>query len=159
MTPELERIEAVFQDAAQIGPVQLIIEEDDMSENAFAVRGTLEVHLTKGLLDAVVERKYSPAMLFLIIGHELGHLSPLGRTKAGTMDGEIFADYWGLLLLEEMRNDGMPIDLYEAISLFNTGTFGVNGGGTHPSGATRYSYLKEKLDFWKANEHRAPEAG
>lgn len=85
--------------------------------------------------------KFTDEQIMFMFAHELGHVSPQGRPLAGTKAGEQFADYYALLLLDEMN-----VPILSAISLFHDAKVGGidAGGDTHGTNRERYERLLAK---------------
>ncbi len=156
----LETVEAKMNGEAGLDRhFDIVVEEEAPYIGAFSrVGDETKIYLTRGMVNAVKSGKMSKDTLLMIMGHEIGHfyahkLPPERYNR----DEEQFCDYTGLLMLEEMQSEGWPIDLYRAISFFLEIP-------NHPtdeeyySPQTRYQRLKDKIDYWKRTEHRAPEA-
>ena len=151
---ELSYIQSVMLDSAVLDvDVTFEIDEDASYIGAYARIDKPVIRVTRGFINAYKSGKLSKNMVMFVIGHELGHLGKVGKTKAGTMSGEIFADYWSILLLEEMQDAGVNVDIYDAIKFFYVIPHGVGAGDSlHPHPLDRYKYLKAKLDEWKSGK-------
>ncbi len=150
INPQFTQLKALVEDAAAIGPISISIDESAQYDGAYAERSTKRIFLTRGLVDGFLNGTYNLNHMLFVVCHEIGHISPAGAIVAGTADGEIYADYYSILLLDEMKTDGLNIDIYEAIKYFLIRP--SKGGELHAPSIVRYGYLKAKLDYWKAHE-------
>lgn len=129
------------------------------NSTAYAELETNRVYVSQQLLNDYHSGKYNYNHLLHIIGHEVGHLSNTGKDLARANDpgSEAFADFYGLLMLEEMQHDGFKVDLYDAIRRFLIRNGKDIPGGVHGDDSARYKALKDKLDYWARNAGRNSE--
>lgn len=127
---------------------------------AYAELETNRIYVSRHLLADYRSGKYNYNHLLHIIAHECGHLSKTGKDLALANDpgSEQFADYYGLLMLEEMQHDGFSVDLYDAIRRFLIRDGKDIPNGIHGDDSARYRALKEKLDDWERTKNRKPTA-
>lgn len=85
--------------------------------------------------------KLTDEQIIFVFAHEFGHISEQGRQLAETKAGEQFADFYALLLINEM-----DIPVLSAISVFHAPVFGPGNAhsDSHGSPNERYTRLIEK---------------
>jgi len=115
--PVIEQLHNDLRD--YVDPFTMMVAPTDYG-TAYAVLSTNTVCIPLSLIKAYRSGKYNYNQLLHVAAHECGHLSQTGKQKAyaNDADSESFADYYGLLLLEEMQHDGKNIDLYDVIKRF-----------------------------------------
>jgi GNAT superfamily N-acetyltransferase len=160
--PSIEADPIVTQLRQDIGDyaVPFTLHVDPTYQGAgYAELETNKVFISAALLREYRSGKYNYNHLLHIVAHECGHLSKTGKDLALSNDrgSERFADFYGLLLLEEMQHDGFPVDLYDAINRFLIRNGKDIPGGIHGDDIQRYRALKEKLDYWARNSGREPD--
>ena len=130
------------------------------NSTAYAELNSNRIYVSQQLLNDYRSGKYNYNHLLHIIAHECAHLSKTGKELAlsGDPGSEQFADYYGLLMLEEMQHDGFNVDLYDSIKRFLIRDGKDISNGIHGDDSERYRALKAKLDDWERTKHLEPTA-
>lgn len=149
-TLELQKYLDMIVDEAAEGPITWVLDADDDALNAHCHWSDSTIHIAQGVLRRLKSGELDIAQALMIVCHEVGHIGPNGHNDESPYHDEEYADYYGLLLLDELNTDyHLHLDLYDAIKLFLM--FGTGDDGVHRPGNVRYAYLKAKLDYWKAH--------
>ncbi len=155
---QLREISLLMEDNNADGDIAFAIDStNDNNVGAFARYDNRTIYLTKAMVKMFEEGKINRNQMMWIIGHELGHLSSNAKNMRGTMEEEIYCDMYSILLLDEMQHDGIPVDIYDAISYLKISP--GRGDSLHPHPAQRYAELLIKLNDWELTKKHKPSAG
>lgn len=126
---------------------------------AESLKSTNVVTVYPATVEAFRQGRITPSGLMFMICHELGHLAPAAKFSGGGMAEEKYADFYGLLLVDEIIEDhadttrlGVKLDLESAIHLFDILNVEKHVDGIHPQSAERIRYLQERIDLWKHHQ-------
>ncbi len=157
LTGSLRAISELMADNNANGDINFAIDTMNPSVGAFARYDNKTIYLTKSMVEMFESGRINKNQMMWVLGHELGHLSDGAKRMRGTMEEEEYCDMYSILLLDEMQQDGIPVDIHDAISYLKI--MPGQGDSLHPHPAQRYANLLIKLQDWKMTKHRKPSAG
>jgi len=147
----IEMVRIIGESAAEDIKPTCVIADDAEGFNCFANQAHGTITVNRGFLRALETGYITIDMAWLILSHEMGHLSEKANYFPDDKGQEMYADGYGLFLCDELNSEGQHINIREAIKVFLLKEF-KDGKSTHPDGAVRYAEAKKWVDSWDKNE-------
>lgn len=147
-SPNLSYGQVQLSDQRLMNLFKRVISEDNIRNDDIVVvdepgNGMMSASTSerKIFVNSTLVSQFTDEQIMFMIAHELGHMSAQGKPLNGPKAGEQFADYYAILLLNEMN-----IPILSAISIFQDPKAGGihSGGDIHGTNQERYTRLLEK---------------
>ena len=143
----LGNLPALMLDAAQEGEIRFAVEDLNQGiVGASARYDNRTIYFTPSMLNMYRDGRINRNQMMWIIGHEIGHLNKSSAKFRGTSEEEDFCDMYSILLLDEMSNEGDPVNIRDAITYLKIAP--GNGDSLHAHPAQRYANLVIQLNDW-----------